>query len=141
MGTGSGYGGAKSHVEISFYYIMQGKFIGMDAESRFGARGKKRKGQFHQEEGFFSYDEDRKLIIYRQLSSDGYVNQYYLNDTISTPHTLVFDTERTENFVPDGRARWIIQKEGDHQLSTSFNVAFPKQDFVSFGMQELRKNP
>ncbi|GET21998.1 heme-binding beta-barrel domain-containing protein [Prolixibacter denitrificans] len=141
MGTGSGYGDTKSKVEVSFYYIMQGKFIEMDAESRFAPKGKNNKGQFHQEKGFFSYDEDRKLIIYRQFSNDGYVNQYYLNDTISTAHTLVFDTERTENFVPDGKARWIIQKEGDQHLSTSFNVAFPKQDFVNFGSQELIKNP
>lgn len=139
-GTGKGYNDATSKVEISFYYIMQGKFIGMDAESRFAPAGKNEKGQFHQEKGFFSYDEDRKLIIYRQFSNDGYVNQYYLNDTISTARTLVFDTERTENFVPDGKARWIIQKEGEHQLSISFNVAFPKQDFVNFGSQQLTKN-
>jgi hypothetical protein len=140
-GTGKGYNDATSKVEISFYYIMKGKFIEMNAESRFAAVGKNDKGQFHQEKGFFSYDEDRKLIIYRQFSNDGYVNQYYMNDTISTSHTLVFDTEKTENFIPDGKARWIIQKEGDRQLSTSFNVAFPGQDFVSFGTKQLRRNP
>ena len=140
-GTGTGYGDAKSKVEVSFYYIMQGKFIEMDAESRFAPKGKNDKGQFHQEKGFFSYDKDRKQVVFRQLSNDGYVNLYYLNDTISTSHTLVFDSERTENFVPDGKARWIIQKVGKQHLNTSFNVAFPGQEFVSFGMQELNKNP
>ena len=141
VGTGKGYNNTQSKVEISFYYIMKGKFIEMDSESRFAPVGKNDKGQFHQEKGFFSYDKDRKQIVYRQFSNDGYVNQYYLNDTISTAHTLVFDSEKTENFIPDGKARWIIQKEGDHQLSTSFNVAFPGQSFVSFGSQELMKNP
>ena len=141
MGTGIGFNNTQSNVEVSFYYIMKGKFIEMDTESRFAPNGKNDKGQFHQEKGVFSYDEDRKMIIYRQFSNDGYINQYYLNDTISTANTLVFDTEKTENFIPDGKARWIIQKEGDRQLSTSFNVAFPGQSFVSFGTQQLRKNP
>lgn len=139
-GTGSGFGNDKSKIESSFQLIMDGKYIEVKNESRFEPTEKNPKGEYHIDKGFISLDNSRKSIIFRQFNSEGFINQYVLNDSISNDSILVFETEIIENFVPGGKARWTIKKISETQIETTFDVSLPDKDYSCFGINQLIKN-
>ncbi len=139
IGTGSGFGNNKSEVESSFRFIMNGKYIEVKNESRFEPTEKNPKGEHHIDKGFISYDSSRKAIVFRQFNNEGYVNQYVLNDSLSSDSQLVFETEIIENFVPGGKARWTIKRNSETQIVTIFDVSFPNKEYSCFGTNTMHK--
>lgn len=137
-GTGSGFGNNKSKIESSFQPVMDGNYIEVKNESWFEPTEKNPKGEHHLDKGFISYDKSRKLIILREFNSEGYFNQYVLNDSISDENTLVFETEFIENFVPNGKAKLTIKKISENEIETVFDVSFGK-DYSCFGDNKLIK--
>ncbi len=137
-GTGSGFGNNKSKIESSFQPVMDGNYIEVKNESWFEPTEKNPKGEHHLDKGFISYDKGRKLIILREFNSEGYFNQYVLNDSISDENTLVFETEFIENFVPNGKAKLTIKKISENEIETVFDVSFGK-DYSCFGDNKLIK--
>ena len=135
-GTGSGFGNHKSTIESSFKLVMDGKYIEVSNESRFEPTEKNPEGEHHLDQGFISYDKERNAIVFRQFNNEGYYNQYVLNDSISTETILVFETEFIENFVPNGKAKWTINKLNDNEIETVFDVSFGK-DYTCFGTNHL----
>ena len=77
--------------------------------------------------------------MFRQYHNEGYFTEYALNDSISTPNQLVFETERIENFVPGGRARFTINILGDNEIETVFKVGLPEREMACFGTNRLKK--
>ncbi|MEX1381844.1 hypothetical protein [Lutibacter sp.] len=138
-GTGSGFGNDKLKIESSFQLIMNGKYIEVKNESRFEPTEKNPEGEHHIDKGFISFDNSRKLIIFRQFNNEGYINQYILNDSISNDSILVFETEIIENFVPGGKARWTIKKNSESEIETIFDVSFPNKEYSCFGINKLIK--
>jgi hypothetical protein len=138
-GTGSGFGNNQSKIESSFHLIMDGKYIEVINESRFEPTEKNPEGEHHIDKGFISFDNSRKVIVFRQFNNEGYVNQYVLNDSLSNDSTLVFETVTIENFMPGGKARWTIKKIDDKQIETVFDVSFPGKEFACFGTNTLYK--
>lgn len=47
-------------------------------------------GEIHEDYGIISSDEARKVFVFRQFHSEGFVNQYILNDSLSNNKTLIF---------------------------------------------------
>ncbi len=139
-GTGSGFGNEASVIESKFQYIMDKKYIEIVNESRFEPTDKKPEGEHHIDKGFISFDKMRKVIVFRQFNNEGYVNQYVLNDSLSTETILIFETENIENFMPGGKARWTIKSISDDQIETVFDVYFPGKDYTCFGINNLMKN-
>ena len=139
VGTGTGFGNAKSKIQSEFKLIMNGKYIQIKNNSEFEPTDSKPKGEKHIDWGILSFDKKRKKVIYRQFNSEGYVNQYVLNDSLSTDTKLVFETESIENFVEGGRARWTIKRRGDNEIETIFDVSFPGNAFACFGTNRLTK--
>lgn len=139
-GTGRGFGNDTSTIESVFSLIMGGKYIEVQNESRFSPTERNPEGEHHIDKGFISYDKSRKAIVFRQFNNEGYVNQYLLNDTLSSDSVLVFDTEVIENFMPGGKARWTIVKKSDKRIVTTFEVSFPGKRFTCFGTNWLNKN-
>lgn len=137
-GTGSGFGNNKSKIESSFQPVMDSNYIEVKNESWFEPTEKNPKGEHHLDKGFISYDKSRKLIILREFNSEGYFNQYVLNDSISNENTLVFETEFIENFVPNGKAKLTIKKISENEIETVFDVSFGK-DYSCFGDNKLIK--
>jgi len=104
-GTGTGFGNNTSAIESEFRYVRDSSFIEVRNESRFEPTDENPEGEHHIDHGFISFDKSRKLIVFRQFSIEGYVNQYILNNTLSDEVTMVFETELIENFVQGGKAR------------------------------------
>lgn len=138
-GTGSGFGNAKSNISSSFKFIMSQKYIEVQNESQFEPTEKKPKGDYHIDKGFISFDSSRKVIVFRQFNNEGYINQYVLNEDLSTNDSLVFETESIENFIPGGKARWTIKRISENEIETIFDVYFPTKGFSCFGTNKLRK--
>lgn len=139
IGTGSGFGNNKSKIESSFQLVMDGKYIEVKNESRFEPTEKNPEGEHHIDNGFMSFDHKRKLIVFRQFNIEGYINQYILNDSLSTDSILVFETESIENFAPGGKARWTIKKVSENEIETIFDVSFPNKEYTCFGTNVLEK--
>ncbi len=139
-GTGSGFGNEASVIESKFQYIMDKKYIEVINDSKFEPTDKKPEGEHHIDKGFISFDMIRKAIVFRQFNNEGYVNQYVLNDSLSTETILIFETENIENFMPGGKARWTIKRISDDQIETVFDVYFPGKDYTCFGINKLMKN-
>ncbi len=138
-GTGSGFGNNKSTIESSFQLSMNEKYIEVVNESRFDPTDKNPEGEHHIDKGFISFDKQRKLIVYRQFNIEGYINQYLLNESKSNDSLLIFETETIENFLPGGKARWIITKTSENQIKTTFDVSFPNKEYSCFGENKLFK--
>lgn len=137
-GTGSGFGNNKSKIESSFQPVMDGNYIEVKNESWFEPTEHNPAGEHHLDKGFISYDNSRKLIILRAFYSEGYFNQYVLNDSISTENMLVFETEFIENFVPNGKAKLTIRKISENEIETVFDVSFGNS-YSCFGNNKLIK--
>ena len=138
-GSGSGFGNDKSKIESSFQYIMNEKFIEVVNDSEFEPTEKKPDGEHHMDKGYISFDTDRKLIIYRQFFIEGFVIQFYLNDTLSKENSFVFTSEHIENLA-GGKARWTINKVSKTEFEDLFEVSFPGKDFMCLGTNHLIKN-
>ncbi len=138
-GTGSGFGNEKSKIESGFKLIMDGKYIEVKNESKFEPTAKNPEGEYHIDKGYISYDKIRKKIIFRQFNSEGYINQYILNDSLSGASLLVFETEIIENFMPGCKACWTIEKISENQIKTTFDVSFPNKEYSCFGINNLSK--
>ncbi len=139
IGTGTGFGNDTSKIESEFKIIMNGKYIEVWNDSKFKPTDKKPEGEHHIDKGIISFDENRKVIVYRQFNSEGYINQYILNDSLSSDTVLVFETESIESFVPGGKARWTIKKLADNKIETIFDVSFPGNKYACFGTNILIK--
>nr|WP_321409604.1 hypothetical protein [uncultured Carboxylicivirga sp.] len=135
-GTGSGFGNNKSKIESTFQLVMGGQYIEVKNESIFEPTEKNPDGEHHIDKGFISFDKSRNAIVFRQFNNEGFFNQYVLNDSISDAHTLVFETEYIENFVPNGKAKWTIRKINENEIETIFDVSFGK-DYTCFGTNKL----
>ncbi|MCZ4696001.1 hypothetical protein DWB61_14890 [Ancylomarina euxinus] len=138
-GVGSGFGNNKSKIESSFKLVMGGTYLEISNESQFEPTGRNPKGEHHIDKGFISYDKTRKVIVFRQFNNEGYINQYVLNDSLSNEKLFVFETETIENFMPGGKAQWIIKLISDKEIETTFNVSFPNKDYTCFGVNTLIK--
>ena len=136
-GTGSGFGNEKSKIESSFQLVMEGKYIEVTNESKFDPTADKPEGEQHIDKGFISFDNSRKVFVFRQFNNEGYINKYVLNDLLSTDTMLVFETEEIENFVAGGKARWTIKKIADNKIETIFDVSFPNSEYTCFGTNNL----
>ena len=139
-GNGIGYGGATSTVKTSFKLVMNNQFVEVKNESVFMPTEKNPKGEMHTDWGLISFDKQRKLYVFRQFHVEGFVNQYILNQEVSTPHKLVFESEVIENFVPGGKARWTIVINNENTVKTVFDLQMPGKEFVNYGKNTYKRD-
>lgn len=138
-GTGKAASGNTSTVKTSFELVMNGQYLEVKNESVFKPTDKNPQGEIHTDWGLISFDKQRKVYVFRQFHVEGFVNQYILNQTESTPHKLVFETEVIENFVPGGNARWTILIHTKNLIETLFDLQMPGKEYTNYGMNKLIK--
>lgn len=132
-GSGIGNAGNTATVKTSFKLVMNGQYIEVKNESVFKPTDKNLKGEIHTDWGLISFDKQRKVFVFRQFHVEGFVNQYILNESESTPSKLVFETEMIENFVPGGKARWTIIIKEEKLSETLFDLQMPGKEMVNYG--------
>jgi hypothetical protein len=100
---------------------------------------KNEKGETHRDMGVISYDRSRKLLVFRQFHSEGFVNQYVLDPTSSGADTLVFVTEAIENIPPGWRAKETYRKTGADTMVETFELAEPGKPFEVYSVCRLTR--
>ncbi len=97
------------------------------------------KGETHRDSGFFSYDRARKLIVFRQFHSEGFVNQYVQDPAAGGPDQIVFVTEAIENIPPGWRARETYRRTGLDTMMETFELAAPGKPFEVYSECRLTR--
>ncbi len=139
IGKGSGFGNDSSKIVSSFNLIMDGEYLEIENESWFDPTEKNPEGEHHVDKGIIYYDNTKRVLTFNQFNNEGYVNQYVFNDSLSNDSVLVFETVSIVNFVPGGKARWIIEKLSVNKIKTTFDVSFPGRAYTCFGTNILTK--
>lgn len=138
-GSGNGFSNNTSTIESSFQFTLNQQYIEVKNQAVFQPTEKYPQGEVHQDWGLISFDKQRKIFIFRQFHIEGFVNQYILNQEVSTPNKLVFETEVIENFVPGGKARWTIVINNENAIETIFDLQMPGKEFVCYGTNKLER--
>lgn len=138
-GTGTGFGNSKSVISAEYSWLMNKQYIKVKHHSEFEPTDQNPEGEIHDDMGIISFDKSRKVVVFRQYHVEGYFNEYVLNDSISSPEKLIFETERIENFVPGGRAKFTIKLIGKDEIQTVFDVGFPGREMACFGTNNLKR--
>ena len=127
-GTGDGNSGT-STLERSYEFILNDQFLLVRNKSVFPPQTKNPKGEIHEDLGVISYDKRRKKFILREFYSEGYVNQFVLDEISADGRKLVFTTEAVENGPPMMRARTTWEITGERSLNETFELAFDGKTF------------
>ncbi len=74
----------------------------------------------------YSYDGQRKKFVFRQFHVEGFVNEYVEQESSADGKTLIFVTDRIENFPEGWRVRETYKIVSQHEYTEVFKVA-PKE--------------
>jgi len=138
-GTGTGFGNSTSVVTAEYIWILNKQFLEVKHHAEFEPTDQNAEGEVHDDLGIISFNKERNVVVFRQYHNEGYFNEYVLNDSLSSPTQLIFESERIENFVPGGRAQFTINVQGTDKIQTVFDVGFPGREMACFGTNELKK--
>jgi hypothetical protein len=126
-GTSEGQAG-KGQVERQYEHVLGAKFLQVRNRSTYPPQEKNPKGETHDDVGFFSFDNARKRVVFRQFHVEGFVNQYVL-DSSSSIDRLVFTSEAIENIPAGFRARETYVFSGSDHFEEIFEIAEPGKGF------------
>jgi len=129
LGTWEG-GSASSVVTHTYELVLQDRFIQSRTRSEPRDAEGKESAQVHGDIGFFSYDPDRELIVFRQFLSEGYVNTYTLTTLEAPGDDLVFTSESTEG-AGGMRARLTFRRTGSDAYEMLLDLASPGKEFFT----------
>lgn len=102
--------------------VLNGRFIRAVHRGVYPPQDKNPKGEVHEDEGFFSVDRARKLIVFRQFHTEGFVNTY-VEAGAFTPATIVFESEGIENIPAGFKARETYVSLGPDAFEETFEMA------------------
>jgi len=100
---------------------------------------KNAKGETHRDTGFISYDRARKLLVFRQFHSEGFVNQYILKLADGNADTVVFVTEAIENIAEGWQAKETYRRTGPDTMVETFELAAPGKQFETYSVCRLTR--
>jgi len=124
--AGNGIGYRTYSYELGENYIMQKN------QSTFPKSDKKPIGEVHKDIGMFSYNSNKKEIVYRSFNIEGFTNVFVLDSTLSTETKFGFITREIENNPGNWKARVIIEKISDTEFKEFFDIAMDGENFKPF---------
>lgn len=127
-GTGKGEPG-NSAVERSYTPVLSGRFIEVRNTSTYAPQAANPKGEVHDDVGYLSFDNARKLFVLRQFHVEGFVNQYAATTPDFTGDRLVFASEAFENIPASMKARESYTFTSADTFEEVFEIA---EDGVAF---------
>jgi hypothetical protein len=139
QGTSEGQPGTGT-LTREYRVVLGDRFIEETNRSVYPAQEKNPKGEVHEHRSFFSFDNGRKTIVFRQFHGEGFVNQYVLEPT-TRPGVLVFVSEAIENIPKGYRARETYTFISDNEFEEVFEIAEPGKDFALYSTARLKRIP
>jgi hypothetical protein len=139
QGTSEGQPGTGT-LTREYRAVLSDRFIEETNRSVYPAQEKNPKGEVHEHRSFFSFDNARKTVVFRQFHGEGFVNQYVL-EPITKPGVLVFVSEAIENIPKGYRARETYNFLSDNEFEEVFEIADPGKDFEVYSRARLKRVP
>lgn len=130
-------GSGKADREYSF--ILNNRFIQVANRSTYPPQEKNPKGETHQDIGFVSYDKAAKKLMLRQFHTEGFVNQFALDNVAEDGRTVVFVSTAIENISPGWRARETYRIINDNEFIETFALAEPNKEFETYSKTHFRR--
>ncbi len=128
QGTGTGQPGLGTY-ERAYEFVLDSKFIHVRNKSIYLPQEQNPDGEVHEDWGFVSYDKQRKLFIYRQFHTEGFVNQYRLDYISADNKEFSFVSEAIENIATGWRAKESYRVITQDEFIERFELAAPGNDF------------
>ncbi len=137
-GEDSGQAGHASS-DRTYAFEMGEAFLVAHNTAVYPPQAQNAKGQTHRDAGFISYDRVRRVLVFRQFHSEGFVNQYLHDVAASRPDTVVFVTEVIENMGLGWRAREAYRRTGPDTMVETFELAEPRKPFEVYSVCKLTR--
>lgn len=118
-------------IEREYQFVLGGEFIQVKNKAVFEPQEKNPKGEVHEDWGIFSYDQNRKKIVFRQFNIEGYVNRYVLDSLSEDGNRFVFVTEEIENIPSGWRAKIVCEILNQNVFKEVFELAPPGKNFAA----------
>lgn len=137
-GKGDGKSGV-SKVWKDWQFVLNGKFLNMKTKALFEPQELNPKGETHEDIGYFSYDGERKRILFRQFHIEGFMIQYVLESISDDGKILTFLSEQIENGPPGLQAKIIYKVLDSGTVEERFELAFPGREYDCFMTNVIKR--
>jgi len=104
--------------------------------NRNGAKNKT--GEVHHHMSMISYDATRKLFVFRQFHTEGFVNTY-VQEPSGDENVIAFVSEAIENIPPGWRARETYTILNHDEFTERFEIAEPGRGFELYSEAHLKR--
>jgi hypothetical protein len=124
--------------ERTYQFILNDRFVQETNTSTYPPQEKNKTGEVHHHMSMISYDTARKLFVFRQFHTEGFVNTYVQQPT-ADEKTIVFVSEAIENIPPGYRARETYTILSDDEFTERFEIAEPGKEFELYSEARLKR--
>ena len=124
--------------ERSYEFILNNRFLQETNTSTYPPQEKNKNGEVHHHMSMISYDTARKLFVFRQFHTEGFVNTYVQQPT-ADDKTIVFVSESIENIPTGYRARETYTILSPDEFIERFEIADPGKDFQLYSEARLKR--
>ena len=124
--------------ERTYQFILNDRFLQETNTSTYPPQEKNKNGEVHHHMSIISYDTARKLFVFRQFHTEGFVNTYVQQPT-ADDKTIVFVSEAIENIPAGYRARETYTILSQDEFTERFEIAEPGKDFELYSEAHLRR--
>ena len=122
-----------------YEFVLRGKFLQLKNKTIYPPQEKNPKGEVHEDLGFYSFDNKRKKLVFRQFHKEGFVNEYVEQEGSADGKTLILVSERIEN-IPDGwRARETYKFVNQDEYAEVFELAEPQKEFAMYSESHWKR--
>ena len=136
-GTQAGQPG-RGTAERSYQFILSDRFLQETNTSTYPPQEKNKKGEIHHHMSVISYDTTRKLFVFRQFHTEGFVNTY-VQQPNPDERTIVFVSEAIENIPAGYRARETYRILSRDEFTERFEIAEPGKDFALYSEAHFQR--
>ena len=124
--------------ERTYQFILNDRFLQETNTSTYPPQERNKNGEVHHHMSMIGYDTARKLFVFRQFHTEGFVNTYVQQPT-SDDKTIVFVSEAIENIPPGYRARETYTILSRDEFNERFEIAEPGKDFEVYSEARLKR--
>ena len=124
--------------ERTYQFILNDRFLQETHTSTYPPREKNKAGEIHHHMSMISYDGGRKLFVFRQFHTEGFVNTYVQQPT-GNAKQIVFVSEAIENIPAGYRARETYTIVSRDEFTERFEIAEPGKDFELYSEAHFKR--
>jgi hypothetical protein len=128
----------RGSAERTYTFVLNDRFLQETNTSTYPPQEQNPKGEVHHHLSMMSYDSGRKLLVFRQFHTEGFVNTY-VQEPSADDKKIVFVSEAIENIPAGYRARETYTILGHDEFIERFEIAEPGRDFALYSEAHLKR--